>query len=167
MKINAVDLFCGVGGLTYGIQQAGINVVAGFDFEESCQFAYEKNNNAKFIHKNIKELSDDELLSYYPEDTDVKILIGCAPCQPFSAYSHRYKDSESRKEKIDLLDYFGKQVQVVKPDIVSMENVPQLVNEDIFNRFVQLLRKEGYEVSWKIAFAPAYGIPQIGNGYYF
>ncbi|NMC60539.1 MAG: DNA cytosine methyltransferase, partial [Candidatus Methanofastidiosa archaeon] len=139
---------------------AGINVVAGFDFEESCQFAYEKNNNAKFIHKNIKELSDDELLSYYPEDTDVKILIGCAPCQPFSAYSHRYKDSESRKEKIDLLDYFGKQVQVVKPDIVSMENVPQLVNEDIFNRFVQLLRKEGYEVSWKIAFAPAYGIPQ-------
>lgn len=160
MKINAVDLFCGVGGLTYGIQQAGINVVAGFDFEESCQFAYEKNNNAKFIHKNIKELSDDELLSYYPEDTDVKILIGCAPCQPFSAYSHRYKDSESRKEKIDLLDYFGKQVQVVKPDIVSMENVPQLVNEDIFNRFVQLLRKEGYEVSWKIAFAPAYGIPQ-------
>lgn len=160
MEINAVDLFCGVGGLTYGIQQAGINVVAGFDFEESCQFAYEKNNNAKFVHKNIKELAEDELLSYYPENTDIKILIGCAPCQPFSAYSHRYKESESRKDKLDLLDYFGKQVQLVKPDIVSMENVPQLVHEDIFTRFVSLLKKEGYKVSWKIAFAPAYGIPQ-------
>lgn len=160
MEINAVDLFCGVGGLTYGIQQAGINVVAGFDFEESCQFAYEKNNNAKFVHKNIKELAENELLSYYPENTDIKILIGCAPCQPFSAYSHRYKESESRKYKLDLLDYFGKQVQLVKPDIISMENVPQLVHEDIFTRFVQLLKKEGYKVSWKIAFAPAYGIPQ-------
>lgn len=160
MNINAIDLFCGVGGLTYGIQQAGINVVAGFDFEKSCQFAYEKNNNAKFIHKNIKELEDDELLSYYPKDTDVKVLIGCAPCQPFSAYSHRYKESESRKEKMDLLDYFGKQVQIVKPDIVSMENVPQLENEEIFKRFVLLLEDEGYKVSYKIAFAPAYGVPQ-------
>lgn len=160
MEINAVDLFCGIGGLTYGVQQAGINVVAGFDFEESCQFAYEKNNNAKFVHKNIKELADDELLSYFPGDTDVKILIGCAPCQPFSAYSHRYKESESRKEKMDLLDYFGKQIHLVKPDIVSMENVPQLAKEEIFKRFLILLENEGYEVTWKIAFAPAYGIPQ-------
>lgn len=160
MKINAIDLFCGVGGLTYGVQQAGINVVAGFDFEKSCQFAYEKNNNAKFIHKNIKELEDDELLSYYPEDTDVKVLIGCAPCQPFSAYSHRYKDSESKKEKMDLLDYFGKQIRLVKPQIVSMENVPQLRNEEIFKNFLHLLDEEGYEYDYKVAFAPAYGIPQ-------
>lgn len=160
MKINAIDLFCGVGGLTYGVQQAGINVVAGFDFEQSCKFAYEKNNNAKFVHKDIKELGDDELLSYYPNETDIKVLIGCAPCQPFSAYSHRYKESESRQEKLDLLDYFGKQVQLVKPDIVSMENVPQLAKENIFARFVALLIEEGYKVSWKIAFAPAYGIPQ-------
>lgn len=160
MKINAIDLFCGVGGLTYGVQQAGIKVVAGFDFEKSCQFAFEKNNYSKFIHRNIKDLEDDELLSYYPDDTDIKVLIGCAPCQPFSAYSHRYKNSKSRIEKMDLLDYFGKQVKLVKPDIVSMENVPRLVKEDIFERFVLLLEEEGYEVTWKIAFAPAYGIPQ-------
>ncbi|AGV74226.1 DNA cytosine methyltransferase [Lactococcus cremoris] len=160
MNINAIDLFCGIGGLTYGIQQAGINVVAGFDFEKSCQFAYERNNNSKFIHKDIKELKDDELLSYYPENTDIRVLIGCAPCQPFSAYSHRYKNSETRKEKMDLLDYFGKQVRLVQPDIVSMENVPQLAKEEVFKRFLSLLKKEGYEVEWKVAFAPAYGIPQ-------
>lgn len=160
MNINALDLFCGVGGLTYGIQQAGIKVIAGFDFEKSCKFAYEKNNNAEFVHKNIKELEDDELLSYYPENTDIKILIGCAPCQPFSAYSHRYKNSDSKSEKMDLLDYFGKQIKIVKPDIVSMENVPQLQHEEIFENFVSLLHDEGYKVEVKIAFAPSYGIPQ-------
>lgn len=160
MKINAIDLFCGVGGLTYGIQKAGINVVAGFDFEDSCRFAYETNNKAKFYHRDIKELEDDEISRLYPDDTEIKVLIGCAPCQPFSAYSHRYKESESRKEKMDLLDYFGKQIKLVKPDIVSMENVPQLAHEDIFKKFTSLLYHEGYKVSWKIAYAPAYGIPQ-------
>lgn len=160
MKINAIDLFCGVGGLTYGVQQAGINVVAGFDFEASCRFAYEQNNKAEFVHRNIKELGDEELLSYYPEDTDIKVMIGCAPCQPFSAYSHRYKDSESKKEKMDLLDYFGKQIRLVKPDIVSMENVPQLVRDPVFDRFLETLTKEGYHFEYKIAFAPAYGVPQ-------
>ena len=160
MKINAIDLFCGIGGLTYGVQKAGINVVAGFDFEASCQFAYEKNNNAIFVHRDIKELKDDELSSYFPEDTDIKVMIGCAPCQPFSAYSHRYKNSESKKEKMDLLDYFGKQMKLVKPDIVSMENVPQLVKEPIFERFLETLVNEGYYFEYKIAFAPAYGVPQ-------
>lgn len=160
MNINAVDLFCGVGGLTYGIQKAGINVVAGFDFEESCRFAYEKNNDAQFFLRNIKELEDDEINSLYPENTDIKVLIGCAPCQPFSAYSHRYKDSEAKREKMDLLDYFGKQIELVQPDIVSMENVPQLAHTQIFIDFCNLLEKNGYKFKYKIAYAPAYGVPQ-------
>lgn len=45
MPCAAIDLFCGVGGLTKGLEQAGINVVAGIDFEASCQYAYEENNN--------------------------------------------------------------------------------------------------------------------------
>ena len=53
MPYAAIDLFCGVGGLTKGLEQAGINVVAGLDFEPSCQYAYEKNNNAKFIQRDI------------------------------------------------------------------------------------------------------------------
>ncbi|CQR25416.1 type II DNA modification enzyme (methyltransferase cytosine-specific) [Streptococcus varani] len=160
MKINALDLFCGIGGLTHGIQNAGINVVAGFDFEESCRFAYETNNQAMFVHKDIKELVNGELESYYPEDTDIKILIGCTPCQPFSSYSRRYKNSNVGEGKLDLLDYFGEQIKITKPQIVSMENVPQLEKEEIFSRFVKLLKNEGYYVTWKIAYAPAYGIPQ-------
>lgn len=160
MNVNALDLFCGVGGLTYGVQKAGINVIAGFDFEKSCKFAYERNNSSKFIHKDIRELKDNELNEYYPDDTDVKILMGCAPCQPFSTYSYRYKNDEIIQEKKELLDYFGKQIRLVKPQIVSMENVPQLVKEKIFERFTKLLSEEGYNITWKIAYGPAYGVPQ-------
>lgn len=160
MKINAVDLFCGVGGLTHGIQRAGINVVAGYDIEKECQYSYEHNNNAKFIYKDVKEIGSNEIEKLYPRDTEVKVLMGCAPCQPFSAYSHRYKESENRKQKMDLLDYFGKQVENVKPDIVSMENVPQMQQDPVFNTFLKLLKANGYSVDWRVIYAPEYGVPQ-------
>ena len=161
MKINAIDLFCGVGGLTYGVQQAGINVVAGYDIDDKSKFAYEYNNDAKFILKDIKEIEDDEILALYPKDTDIKILIGCAPCQPFSSYSHKYQNNENTLKKIDLLDYFGKQIELVQPDIVSMENVPQMEKREVFQRFRTLLEKNGYKVTFKVVYAPEYGVPQM------
>ncbi|EDO1109222.1 DNA (cytosine-5-)-methyltransferase, partial [Listeria monocytogenes] len=112
------------------------------------------------IHKDIKEISDDEISALYPENTDIRLLMGCAPCQPFSAYSHRYKESETRKQKMDLLDYFGKQVELVQPEIVSMENVPQLRNDPVFEKFITLLKSNNYFVDWKIVYAPEYGVPQ-------
>ena len=138
LNIQAVDLFCGVGGLTCGIQQAGINVVAGYDIDEKSQFAYEYNNKAKFILKDVKEIDDEEISRLYPEGTDIKVLMGCAPCQPFSAYSHRYKESENRLNKMDLLDYFGQQIEYVQPDIVSMENVPQMAKEAVFEKLLDV-----------------------------
>ncbi len=160
MKVNAVDLFCGVGGLTAGLQHAGINVVAGIDIEAKCKFPYEKNNNAKFINADLKEVQSKYIKDLYPEDTDVTVLAGCAPCQPFSSYSYRYKGSDVTKNKMDLLDTFSRIVEDIKPDVVSMENVPQLAKEDIFANFIATLKKLNYKVTWNIVYAPAYGVPQ-------
>ena len=160
MKINAIDLFCGVGGLTYGIQKTGINVIAGYDIDEKSKFAYEYNNNAKFILKDVKEIDDREISNLYPKDTDIRVLIGCAPCQPFSSYSHKYQNNENTLKKKDLLDYFGKQIELVKPDIVSMENVPQMQSREVFHRFQDILEKNGYKVTYKVVYAPDYGVPQ-------
>lgn len=159
-NIAAVDLFCGVGGLTYGLQKAGINVIAGIDIEESCRFPYEANNDSKFIQKDIKTLSPKEVNDLYPENTDIKILAGCAPCQPFSSYSYRYKGTDNTINKMDLLDYFGIIVNYIKPDIVSMENVPQLAKEDVFKKFLKTLELNDYSIEWKIVYAPEYGVPQ-------
>ena len=49
MNCVAVDLFCGIGGLTYGIRKAGITVAAGIDIDSTCQYAYEENNDSVFI----------------------------------------------------------------------------------------------------------------------
>ncbi len=158
MKIRAVDLFCGVGGLTHGMEQAGVEVVAGIDFEGSCELPYEFNNSGKFIHKDIKEVSEEEINNLYPDDTDIRVLVGCAPCQPFSSYSHRYKNEKN--DKMDLLYYFGDLVKKVLPDIVSMENVPQMAKTEVFFDFLKTLKNLKYNVEWQIVYAPDYEIPQ-------
>ncbi len=160
MKINAVDLFCGVGGLTCGVQQAGINVIAGYDIDPRSQFAYEFNNNARFILKDVKEIDEKEISNLYPDDTDIKILMGCAPCQPFSTYSHKYKNNENTIKKMDLLDYFAQQVEYVQPEIVSMENVPQMKKERVFKDFLEMLDRNQYKIDYKVVYAPEYGVPQ-------
>ena len=45
--ISVIDLFCGIGELTNGLKQSGIEVKAGIDFDKSCRYAYETNNDAK------------------------------------------------------------------------------------------------------------------------
>jgi len=104
----------------------------------------------KVVRDNYGErIASIELVSFdFVKDTDIKVLIGCAPCQPFSTYSHKYRNNKNTIQKMDLLDYFGKQVKLVKPDIVSMENVPQLAKETVFKNFLVLLETEGVNVEF-------------------
>ncbi len=160
MKISAIDFFCGVGGLTHGLQRAGINVVAGIDIDSKCQYPYDTNNNALFINKSVKDVSSEEIRSLYAED-ELKVLVGCAPCQPFSNYSNNKLKKDGKVDsKWGLLYSFGEIVKEVKPEIVSMENVPQMTKEKVFTDFVDLLKELKYYVFWDIVYAPDYGIPQ-------
>jgi DNA (cytosine-5)-methyltransferase 1 len=160
-----VDLFCGIGGLSHGLIKERLTVSAGVDFDDSCRYAYEKNNNAKFIYKDVTELSTDELNSLYPNKKR-KILVGCAPCQPFSIFNYK-NNNNSEKQKKDtkwkLLYSFANLIEAIQPEIVSMENVPQLKtfnNGQVFNDFVECLEKNGYKISYNIHNAQDYGVPQ-------
>lgn len=158
MSVSAIDLFCGVGGMTHGLIKAGIPVYAGIDVDETCRYAYEKNNRTLFVNKDIRSLSGAVIKSLYP-DKGIKVLVGCAPCQPFS--SHTQKNKKRIKDaRWGLLNSFTGLIKEVKPEIVSMENVPQIVKHEVFTSFKNNLESLGYHVFWRPVYCPDYGIPQ-------
>ena len=159
MQCVAVDLFCGIGGLTKGLSLAGIEVAAGFDNDESCRFAYEANNDAIFICEDVTNIKSEKLEALYPENS-IKALVGCAPCQPFSRYSSRYRKKGHIDDKWKLLYSFKQLVQGMLPEIVSMENVPDLIYESVFKDFVEALEFANYYVEYQIVYCPDYGVPQ-------
>ena len=157
---TVIDLFCGVGGLTHGLGLAGLNVIAGIDLDSSCKYAYEHNNIAtKFILADVSEFGPEKIAELYPEN-GLRILVGCAPCQPFSKYTHRYRKGEQRDNRWKLLHSFSDIISHVLPDVVSMENVPELANEQVFIDFSDTLIQLGYSVSYSIVYCPEYGVPQ-------
>ena len=159
MMINAIDLFCGIGGLSKGLMQSGINVICGVDNDASCRFIYEKNVRAKFLCENIETIDGHKLVDLYPDD-GIRALVGCAPCQPFSRYSSRYRKNGHKDEKWKLLYSFQRLVQEFNPEIVSLENVPALRNQIIFKDFTESLKALGYSVWSEVVFCPDYGVPQ-------
>ena len=108
-------------------------------------------------------MKSNEINNLYPEDS-IKILVGCAPCQPFSRYTSGMKVKNDDK-KWSLLLSFAQIIEAVQPHIVSMENVPQLARYNkngVYSEFVDILLKNNYFVSdtKKIVYCPEYGIPQ-------
>jgi len=157
-KIEAVDLFSGVGGLTFGLNKAGTKVIAGIDNDATCKFAFEKNNGAKFICADISKYDFNEAKKLYSTNS-VRVLVGCAPCQPFSSHAFKQR-KKGRDVRWNLLDHFVRGIETIQPDIVSMENVPGVMETDVFKNFVSRLKEMKYEVDYKVVYTPNYGVPQ-------
>lgn len=154
--IECVDLFCGLGGLTHGLSREGVKVRAGVDVDPECRVPYETNNAAAFHKSDVREMTGTQLSALFSEGS-VRLLAGCAPCQPFSTYSR--KGHRCRKDKMwSLVDDFGRLVREMGPDLVTMENVPQLVHHLVFTRFLKALN--GYHTSWGVVDCSQYGVPQ-------
>lgn len=159
-SIEVVDLFCGIGGLSYGMRSKGLRILAGFDLDETCQYAYEINNTAKFICKDIRQVTKEDITPRYSKNS-IKVLAGCAPCQPFSSYAFKNKNKDG--DKYNLLYEFGRLVREVQPDIVTMENVPAIVSfklKSVLADFVKVLEDELYHVTYQVVYCPDYGVPQ-------
>ncbi len=159
-NVAVIDLFCGIGGLSYGFVNEGFNVVAGVDLDETCRYAFEKNNDSVFIGKSVENISKKDINDLF-SDAKIKILVGCAPCQPFSSYT--FKDTKKENNKWKLLYEFARLIKETNPDIVSMENVAQLLNfkkASVFEDFTTELKALGYNIHSEIVHCPDYGIPQ-------
>ncbi len=154
---SVVDLFCGVGGLAHGFHLEGFDVRAGIDVEESCRFPFEKNNNAPFLHRDVANLTADDLDGLFAPGQP-RILVGCAPCQPFSTYTQSQADPRDQ-----LIQVFADLICDLRPEVVSMENVPRLLRYQdgaIFNAFKDRLEQAGYNFTPQLVYTPDYGVPQ-------
>ena len=158
--IVGVDLFCGVGGLTHGLRAAGINIRAGFDLDESCKFAYEENNKAKFIKADVKDLTADMLRPYFA-GAKCGVLAGCAPCQSFSALRKNRKENNGPGNSWGLLKHFARLAEIPEISVVSMENVPGLRHQGVYRDFIRALKKSGYHIGFSdVVNCADYGVPQ-------
>ena len=160
-NLKVIDLFCGIGGLTYGLIKSGIPVIAGIDSDSTCQYAYEKNNKTKFIDQDIRNITKNTINKFFGK-TDIKILVGCAPCQTFSTHSTKIKKIKNleQDQRWNLLKDFSRIVAETKPDIISMENVPLLQKQKVFRDFVNDLIRLKFHVSYEIIDCSTYGLPQ-------
>ena len=154
---SVVDIFCGAGGLSHGFRNAGFDIVGGIDIDEDCRYSFEQNNDAPFIRRDVATLTAGEINGLFTPGMP-RVLIGCAPCQPFSTYNQKNEDP-----KWQLLHHFGSLVDAVRPDVISMENVPRLLTfRDglIFKRFVKKLHNAEYHVVWDVLYGPDFGLAQ-------
>lgn len=157
-KISAIDLFCGAGGLSLGLQQSGIQVEAGIDIDPFCEYIYKENIKSKFILKDVSILEADDIIPLWAANGSIKLLVGCAPCQPFS--TQRRGTAKKTEKNGGLLYHFGRLVSQTSPHVVAMENVTNIRNKEVFRNFVKTLKEEGYYFEIGMLYGPNFGLPQ-------
>ncbi|MBS1579115.1 MAG: DNA cytosine methyltransferase [Bacteroidetes bacterium] len=161
--LKAVDFFCSGGGMSYGMQQVGIEILAGIDFDKTCEETYTSNiKGAKFIHADVFDLKETELekkLSLKKNDKNL-VLIGCSPCQFWSIIN---TDKNKSKKSKDLLKEFRRFVEHFVPGYVVVENVPGVLRrktESGLEDFISWLKANKYKVHFDVHEVSNYGVPQ-------
>lgn len=154
---SVIDVFCGAGCLSNGFHQEGFKVECGIDVDENCRYAFETNNFAEFWNRDVLDVKPADLALQFNHNIP-SVLLGCAPCQPFSQFNVNREDP-----KWLLVDKLADLVEAIKPDIVSMENVPLLIrfkSGSTFRAFLRRLKSLHYNIVWKVMNSYDYGAPQ-------
>ncbi|KXJ59480.1 MAG: DNA cytosine methyltransferase [Alteromonas sp. Nap_26] len=157
--MKVLDLFCGCGGLSLGLEQSGFDVALGIDIWKDALTTFEANHtNSKTLCTDLSGVDFDDLKSNYLHD-GVDVIVGGPPCQGFSISGKRDPDDPRNK----LYTSFLKAVDFFKPKAFIMENVPNLasmsngkIKETIISEFEDI----GYTISCQKLLASDFGVPQ-------
>ncbi len=158
-KPKVIDLFAGVGGLSYGFMQAGFDIVLANEIDETIAMSYSKNHpKTKMINKDITKLDIEKIFKAYKNNIDV--IVGGPPCQGFSQKGMRKTIHDERNF---LFRYYFKVVEYVKPKYFLIENVPNILTAEngLFkNEIISLFESIGYSINCDVLKASDYGVPQ-------
>ena len=162
MKLKAIDLFSGCGGLTLGLKRAGFEVIAAVEIDKKARSTYTLNHPEVW-------LAGDDIRTTFASDLmdtlglkpgELDMLAGCPPCQGFSRMRKRNKGNSARDERNALIEDFGRLVLELRPKLVMMENVPGLAEYFRFKKFKKSLEGVGYLVRVEVLDVADYGVPQ-------
>jgi DNA (cytosine-5)-methyltransferase 1 len=161
--MKAIDFFCGAGGMSLGLSQAGIAVLGGVDNDTDCRATYEQNiPGARFIKHDIGTLSAPDLGRRFTLERNDPSLIfaGCSPCQFWS----KVRTDKTKSERTAfLLKQFEKFIRYFRPGFVVVENVPGLYTwkqHSVLPAFIKFLERHDYAWNDGIINANHYGVPQ-------
>ena len=159
---TAIDLFCGVGGLSLGLRQARFRVAAALDVSPLATESYRMNfPRVPLIRRDIRVVSGPDLLRRARlEEGEVDLLAGCPPCQGFSALRTKGQQSAVDDDRNDLLLEFLRLAEEILPRFVLLENVPGLARDDLFSQFTDGLQALGYGVANGVLDSADFGTPQ-------
>lgn len=157
---NVIDLFSGAGGLSYGFEQAGFNVLLGVDNEQSALDTFKKNHkNSEILNSDITKITYEQDIKPIIGNKKIDVIVGGPPCQGMSLSGPRkFEDPRNR-----LYLSFIRLVKEIKPQAFVIENVTGIISlykGEIKNRIIKEFNEMGYKVQYKTLVASEHGVPQ-------
>ena len=156
-QLRCLDLFCGAGGLSCGLREAGIETVLGIDFDDAAIRTFNANGIGRGIVADIEAFPSDDIQRLCGGPVD--LVVGGPPCQGFSLSGHRAEDDKRNR----LYKSFVRIVRDLKPEGFLLENVPGLVSlfgGRVKDAIVREFSCLGYHVQYQVLRASDYGVPQ-------
>ena len=158
--INVLDLFCGAGGLSYGFESAGFDILLGIDNDSKALETFELNHRgAKSICGDITQITYEEHIKPLLNGKQIDVIIGGPPCQGMSLSGPRKFDDPRNKLYLSYI----RLVKEIQPKAFVIENVPGLVGlfgGQIKDSIIEKFTEMGYHIEYKILCSADYGVPQ-------
>lgn len=159
---KAIDLFCGAGGLTEGLRQAGFRVIGAVENDPLACSAYRLNHRRVKVWENdIRDVAAKEMMRVLNlQKGDLDLLAACPPCQGFSTMRTKNGTTWTRDRRNSLIFDVLRIVRVMRPKTIMLENVPGLATNQRFAAFRKALLALKYSIKWDVLNAADYAVPQ-------
>lgn len=160
MKYNAIDLFSGCGGQTEGLHQAGFDTKVAIEIVDDAVLAFKMNHKeTEVIKRDIRLISAEEIREKLNGEP-LHLLAGCPPCQGFSSIRRLNRKESIGDDRNSLVLEYLRLVEELQPLTIMMENVPGLVDYDLFKKVFIRLEELGYNPKVEVVNVKDYGVPQ-------
>jgi DNA (cytosine-5)-methyltransferase 1 len=158
-KINVIELFAGVGGLSYGFSKnPSFEIIAANEIDKDIATAYSMNHpKTKMLNKDICDITIDDFMDISINKID--LIIGGPPCQSYSTLGKRKMD-----ERANLFKQYKRLLHILEPQAFIFENVVGILSMDkgrLFERIQEEFKELGYKLQYQVLNAVEFGVPQV------